>query len=163
MSHCSVFCSSYVHQTMETNKLINSSFQAYHFPVLCQQNCRQFSSASLVPSYLSFCSYQILVTKISVDTALEITVISTFILSSSSPAVYHKPRRMWFTVIEVELDWHHIFGWNIVAFQAVVVSCFGQWRMSLRVDISFLCSIQHNLTQFYDSVTPKLLIDLLNN
>ena len=28
----------------------------------------------------------------------------------------------------------YIFDWNIVAFQAFVVSCFGQWRMSLHVE-----------------------------
>jgi len=81
---------------VETHELFNSSFQAYLFPVVCLQNCRRFSSASFVPSYLSFCSCQILVTNISVVTAQEMTVIGTFILSSSSPAVYPKSPRFLF-------------------------------------------------------------------
>ena len=32
------------------------------------------------------------------------------------------------------LNTFHVFGWNIVAFHAFVVSCFGQWMMSLDVD-----------------------------
>ena len=28
----------------------------------------------------------------------------------------------------------YIFDWNILAFQTVVLSCFGQWRMSLHVE-----------------------------
>jgi len=28
----------------------------------------------------------------------------------------------------------HLFGWNITAFQAFVMSCLGQWRMSLHVE-----------------------------
>ena len=146
---------------METNKLINCSFQAYLFPVLCLQKCRQISSASFVLSYLSFCAYQILVTISSVDTVEVIIVYGAFILLYSSLAVHHKPVRVWFTIIEVELDWRHVCGWNIIAFQAVVVSCFGQWRMSLHVDIHFMCQIHYSLTLVYDSVVLKLLVDLV--
>jgi len=28
----------------------------------------------------------------------------------------------------------YVFDWNIVAFKVFVVSCFGQWRMSLHVE-----------------------------
>jgi len=28
----------------------------------------------------------------------------------------------------------YIFDWNIIAFQAFIMSCFGQWRMSFHVE-----------------------------
>ena len=57
-----------LHTSNTGNKqLISSSCQASLFPLLCLQNCQQFSSASFVPSQLSIYASQIHVTGSSVD------------------------------------------------------------------------------------------------
>ena len=114
-------------------KMINFSCHASLFPVLCLQNCWHFSSASFVHAQLSFFAYQILATVSFVSSVEEMILYGTIILSPSRPAFHPNPVCVWFTIIEVELDQHHVFGWNIVVFQTFIVSCFGQWRMSLHV------------------------------
>jgi len=36
----------------------------------------------------------------------------------------------------------YVFDWNILAFQVFVVSCFGQWRMSLHVESMYVQGIK---------------------
>jgi len=64
----------------------------------------------------------------------------------------------------------YVFDWTIAAFRAFVVSCFGQWRMSLHVENmyrglnhTFLVPDTLNPILVCGSVTLKFLVDLLTN
>ena len=82
---------------------------------------------------VSVCASQIHVIVSSVDNLEEIIIYGTVILSPGRLTFHPKPI-WWFNIINVEVDYHHVSGWSIIAWQAFLMSCFGQWSMPLHME-----------------------------
>ena len=84
---------------MEHTRLKSDNNVQYKFSYVKNSKVEEFRTF-----YLSFFAYQSLVTVSSVDRLQDTVVYGTTILSPSRLAFDPRPTRLWFTVIEVELD-----------------------------------------------------------